>query len=564
MSARRYRRHGAFAQVQPQLAQARQYAAATTVAGSGPATVGDAAADRRKTPDAAWQAEAYDFADQIGELGYLLNLKSTLVGDSDLLPQQWDVEKRDWVETESADVFDVMAAWQPPQGGQRELKRRFGYHLSTAGETHLLGTMPAGAVDGIGSYEWEFLSTDELKIDQTGKVTRRRNGGDPEDVDPMSYLARCWRSNPRYSDRSDCEVRRVIDICKTILLLSQLVDAVAQSRLASGILFVPNEMSFVGQEDDDDFEDDTDQPRIDPFTRALLEHLRAPIVNRDDPAGVTPMVLRGAAVDGDKIRLIDIGKALDTWGAELRIEALRRMAKGLDAPPEIIEGKASLNHWGSWNVDADFVGKHIAPLVNLLADFVTVAYLRPMLEEYKGMTADQARQFRLAGDLSPITGLQDSGGAAERLHAAMLISDEATVRETGFAAADMPSPEELEQRRLWELIAKDPGVYAKLVSHLDGFEWVTEDMLNLSGGSPVGGGGGTAGTGVPPPPPEPTSQQDVPSTGPASMRRWLLEERLTAAADAAVHRTLEKAGARVISRAVKDVAFARPVANRRT
>src|SRR3546814_17159695 len=46
---------------------------------------------------------------------------------------------------------------------------------------------------------------------------------------------------------------------------------------------------------------------------------------------------------------------------ELREEAIRRLALGQDAPPELLLGVGNMNHWGAWLVQADTNNTHVEP-----------------------------------------------------------------------------------------------------------------------------------------------------------------------------------------------------------
>src|SRR3546814_12598118 len=46
---------------------------------------------------------------------------------------------------------------------------------------------------------------------------------------------------------------------------------------------------------------------------------------------------------------------------ELREEAIRRLALGQDAPPELLLGVGNMNHWGAWLVQADTINTHVEP-----------------------------------------------------------------------------------------------------------------------------------------------------------------------------------------------------------
>lgn len=541
-------RHGSFAMIQPHRATALVSTAALH-------TLADKSEKDKRHPDQAWQTIGYDRSDEIGPLGYLLNLKANIVAACELRPLQLvadDDGKEDWAASTDEAVKRVMAAFVGPQGGQAELKRRAALHLSTAGETHVLGT----SAGHLGEILWEFLSTDELRVQQDGTAYRKRDGMTREDIPTDAYMARCWRSHPRYSDLSDSEVRRVLPICDKIVALDQMIQAVLDQRLAAGILYVPDEMSFADAADEEGEEEDEEGTEIDKFTKVLMTHLSAPKKDKKSAAGLVPLVIRGPAALADSIKLIEVARNLDTQFQELRRELMTLLLQALDAPPEITSGKSSLNHWTAANVDTDFLSKHIVPLGRLLADFITVAYLRPMLEIFENMTAEQAATFKLDFDTSAVTSRVDEGGAARSMYDSDLLNRKSTVRANGFDESDLPDADELFEKRVWKLVSAAPAVFAKaLLPLIPGFENVDVEKLGQGGPMP-GGADGVTGSepnplGVLGPDAGKPADAPVPSAGDAPGFGHLLG-RITAASDMAVERAVEKAAARVISRVGKD------------
>jgi hypothetical protein len=540
----------------------------------------------------AKQSRAYELLDEVGELGYLMGLKASLVARCNFTPE-WLTDEGKWdsVPDDDRKPLRVMNSFAGPQGGQTELKRQAALHLAVAGECYLTGTpvpvdlmddvnhdgnplddvpeavyagpdeeveddmTAAGAANGL---LWEFLSVDELQIDIDGEVQRRRSAiGELEDIDKKkTYIARLWRPSARFTDDPDCEVFRIIRIAEEILTLTQMVDAIASSRLAAGILYVPDEISFVDEDADEAAEGD-EAP--DPFTMALMEHMAAPKADPDSAASLVPLVVRGPADMVDNIKLIDLARQLDDWAQSLRKEALSRLAQGLDAPPEMMTGLGAVNHWGSFQVDADFASKHIAPLGEMLAEFLSFAYFRPMLEEFEGVSATDSKRYRLVFDLTPIAARKDEAAAGARLHGDELISDEAYVKSAGYTDADRPLPEELTQRRMWHLIAQAPSTFAPIfLDKIDGFEDFDLSALQQSGGLGGGGGGGASGpTGLTPDGErvqDAQTAQEPPRTPVPGFSSDLATLALTlgVAADAALERALEKAGARLVTKTTKN------------
>lgn len=411
--------------------------------------------------DVGWQTDAFTYNELVPEVGFVNNVTANTVAAADLLIVRRD-ESGDWVESSDPRAESVMDAFVGPVGGREELLRRAALHMQIAGESWLLGTDIFDEHEAPLGTLWEFLSTSEVKVDGDGNVNRNpsgtkqssygskaADGGLDEDV----YIARLWRSDPQWSDRADSPMKRVLPLCREVVILSQVVDAVAKSRLAAGILFVPDEMSFGPDDETEDPGDDTDD--IDEFMSELIQHLSAPVDDRTSAAALVPLLMRGAAELGESVRLIDVARDLDSLYQELRKETLERIARGLDIPPEIMEGKGSLNHWTGYNIDSEFASKHVIPLGDMLAEFITTSYFRPMLVQFEGFTEEQAEGFALRFDPSSIISKPEPGqvrGAWDR----RVVNDLTYLRSLGLDEDAMPDEEEKKRRWLEAVLESDP------------------------------------------------------------------------------------------------------------
>jgi hypothetical protein len=499
-----------------------------------------------------WQRDAFSFNELIGEIGYLNNLVANLVSTCELrvVESRVGVDGLEMEESSDPRAARVMAAFTGPQGGQKELKRRAAMHLQIAGESYLLGTPLKDKFGMAAGFMWEFLSTEEIRVSggQGGQRIKRNASGlsdnDAGFVDVEAFIARLWRPDPRYSLRADSPMKRVLPICRELVVLSEVVDSIAKSRLSSGMLFIPEEMSF-GPINETEAPNDSDD--FDEFIGTLVEHMSAPVRDRTSAAGLVPLVVRGAAEYGDKIRLVQLAQDLDSTFHDLRMELLDRLAKGLDAPPEIIGGKAGLNHWSSYNVDADLIGKHVNPVGEMIAEFITVAYLRPMLAEFEFVSDEDVLRFDLVFDSRILTARQDEGPAATGAWDRMALSDTSYLRSNGFELDDYPSKDERKRRTLEKVLMADPGTYGPLLLP----ELYPELSHLFSGGSgsmpaPTGSPS-TPATPVMPTVPDPDSAmlppQALPAapqgpSEPAEAATGDLVSKLTGAADVALVKAL--------------------------
>jgi hypothetical protein len=427
-------------------------------------------------------------------------------------------------------------------------------HLVRTHNSFLLGTPLSDGQEGSPpdaqryGIVWEFLSTEELRLQPGRPVERRRDGASIETIPAESYLARCWRASARFSELADSEVRRVRSIAEEVLTLTQMTEAIAKSKIAAGMLFIPETMSVVGSDESDDADGGENADGLDPATRVVMKHMVTPTQNRKSAASLVPLVVVGPAEEGQHIRLIDLARSLDTYGQELRQEALTRLAQGLDSPPELLAGTSGMNHWGSWQIDSQFIVKHVAPLGDLLAQFLTIAYLRPMLMLFEGLSPDDANQFRYEFDLSPVAARDDAAASAQALHPMEVLSDDTLLKANGFDESDKPDAQELFIRRALRLINSNPlALGPALINLIPGFENV--DLTKIPAGSPSAG---PTGSPAAPQPGQPSSGDTQPPQ-PAAIRG--LHMQLQTACDMALERALERAGGKIINAASKNIAI---------
>jgi len=528
---------------------------------------------RRNTAqqDRVWQEKCYEAPLAVAELGYMLQLQANVTALCGFPVRKWDEEHGRWEVNDRDDdgiEYDprpegVMEALVGPNGGQSEVIRKGAYHLFCAGEGHLLGT----PIDSGSGIMWEFLSTMELYPDADGHLVRRRSGMTSEDVERVgdkTYVARCLASSPIYSDLADCEVRRVLPIIAEIKSLTQMVDATVKSRIPANILFIPEGMTLHGVGDTDDAESlasDGSQGvlyDIDQLVEEIFEHVNQSQMDPLSAARLVPLVLVGKGEEGQYVKVIELSRELDGWAQELRQEALIRLSRGLDAPPELMSGRASVNHWTSAIIDQDFLVKHIQPIGQLLADFLTVNYLRPMLVTFEGMSEEEAFTWKVEFDPSPVAARADEAQSARDMRD--LLSDEAILSANGFDKADAASPEQRTERRVWQLIETNPILFAPLLLQLPGWEdYDLADVLEAIAGVATAGGEEPGAGLAPTVPALPGAKGDQPTNGdivdatsgsevpdrPENLAA--LTQALVAEADLAVDVALRKAGSRFVS-----------------
>lgn len=531
----------------------------------GPSGLRRAADAISRRPKSQWQEEAFAYYEALPEVGYVIDHTAKVVAlcAVRLVEETPDGE----IPSENTVALDVMRQLVGPRGGFREILRRAALLVQIAGEAHFVGTPVDDESEAVF---WEMLSSQEIVYDPNAKGWRRNETGEAKaDIDVDTYMAHFWRSDARFSGRPSCALRHCLDTCRQMSLLDQMTEAIISSRLPMGLLLLPETISWQSPlERTDQASEEEEDPD---FLAALVEHLSAPIRDFTSAASLVPLVISAKSEDLEKIRVLDVHRDLDKYAQELRSELRVRLAIGLDVPPEILQGKSAANHWTSWNVDNDMLFKHVVPLGDAIADFLTYAYLRPMCE-IADMSVGDAARFTLKFDPAPLATKQDDDSKAIDLWARGLISDNAVIEKQGWDPDVMkPDDKERSRRLLEQLVTSKAVVLSDAGWRALGLDpsWFTVTPVGF-GGFPSGSGGGpidpsdpdeeTAGgipdsgtTGMPTRPGRPQrpptgspSDQGLPER-PDSVPTDVLVAKLAASADSARDRALEKAGNRIIT-----------------
>jgi hypothetical protein len=416
-------------------------------------------------PPETWTRSAYGYYNTIGEVAFVMCLIANTISRCSMSVMEADDSVAPGGEKETKDerALRVWSAFLPAKGGKPELFRKAALQYSIAGESYLLG-LPPKSGDKKDGRVWEFSSTREIIYNGINDIKKDFGGwgGKPQITLPEGTdISRFYRADPEFGSRSDSALKHLLVICEEIALLTQVVKAIAQSRLSAGILFVPDEMSFGPDDETEDDSDETDQK--DPFTEELIDQLTAPVENRESQASLVPLIMRGPGEFFDKVKLIEIARSLDTLYTELRQEAIHRLAVGLDVPPEMLEGKSNLSHWGSYNVDSQFISDHVEPVGVALANFLTESYLWPALVEHEDMSEEEASKYFLKLDTSKITSKQDASGNARALYQLGVISEATLLRENGLDESDAPTEKERMIHDLRNLMKAEPVVYGRAI-----------------------------------------------------------------------------------------------------
>lgn len=441
-----------------------------------------------------WAAMAWQQYDFCGELRYALNWKANAIsrarlyigklGDGDANPVPVEAG-------EAAEAQQALAELFGGPSGQSMMLRTSTLHLGVVGDSYVVG-WDTPAVSGVDSGQapaslsgedvrhWVVRAPEEIE-EATGdtivdgvavsKISVKLDGVDYTLPDECIVI-RIWDQHPRYSWQSDSPTRGVLPVLHELERLTQMIIAQANSRLAgAGILLVPKEMDFpkekpappaseivVGQTRVSTGDPEVDaaaappppqaEPSIHTLMARLQEAMTTPITERDDPSAIVPIGMSGPAAVLKEVRHITFWTELDASAIELRKEAIRRLALGLDVPPEIVLGiGSSTNHWNGWQIERSAITLCVEPLLARMCDALTRGYLRP----YLGSTGD-ADRYVIWFDTSELVQQPDRGPVALQLYEVEAISHDALLRSNGFSVDDKPSALETANRALRSLL----------------------------------------------------------------------------------------------------------------
>ena len=224
------------------------------------------------------------------------------------------------------------------------------------------------------------------------------------------------------------------------------------SRLAgAGLMVIPDEIDLPNA----DME--MEGTEVDKFVALLTEVMGLAIKNRESASALIPIMLRGPAEYIDKIQHFDFSTAFAAEVPTLREGAIRRLALGMDIPPEVLLGSSQSTSWSAWQTDESTLRVHLIPLLQLIASSLTVGWLRPALETLPLTDAqkEQIPNLVVHFDVSNLKIRQNISGDAEALFDRFEIDADALRLATGYGPDSAPDNKELAFQILLALIRGD-------------------------------------------------------------------------------------------------------------
>lgn len=464
-----------------------------------------------------WAKQAWIFYDTIGEFRYAVDWVAGMIAKATIMLTRngEPVVEGDPAVAQVRWIGDLFGSEQV----RTEMLRNIGVHLTCAGECYLVGTTLRGRD------HWQVVAACEL----TQRGGNYYLAGQRIESTGAPFLLRIWRPHPRKPNEANAPSRAVLPILAEMDALTKRIFAEIDSRLAgAGIMWVPSEFTLPAPTNGQERQGST----ADQFQSALNTAIMEAIGDQTSASARSPIVV---TVPGDRIEQVmhmTFATPMDERVKELRDEAIRRLALGMDLPPEVLTGMADTNHWTAWNVDESAIKAHAEPLLDLITDSLTMGLLWPLLE---AANIQNVEEYAIGSDTAEMRLRPDRSREAFELYDRGTIDAAALRREVGFGEEDAPTDEEVRAFFLRKVAAGQttPELVAAALTELG---------IDL-GQVAVDPGAERAVEARPIP-----SLEEHPTTGPPNEGVVPDNEPpggLISAADVIVHRALERAGNRL-------------------
>lgn len=412
----------------------------------------------------AWQQEAWDMLDKVGELRYYVSWRANSCSKVRLVASELDAEGKPTGRCDNQAVVDIVNSIGGNQLGAAQFIKRAVEQLTVPGETYL-GII----VDHQGRERWLAFSRDEVRKTGGDTVLEMPNGEDHLKT-PLDWLWKCWQPHPRRAKEPDSPVRANLDALREIVTTTRTIADAGKSRLlGNGIVFVPTEMSLPSST----APVAADQPGATielqgtPAVRELEELLyEVARVSYDDEDSFARMIPIFASVPGEQVKNVHHLKfdtELTDTAIKTRNDAIARLALGLDVSPERLLGLgSSTNHWSAWQIGDNDVQMHIAPVMELICESLTEKVLYRMLAD-AGISETEMGNYIVWYDASELTADPDKSDDATNAFDRAVITAQAyreflNLGDTGY---DLTSLEGWQQ---WarDQIANEPTLVTNL------------------------------------------------------------------------------------------------------
>lgn len=411
----------------------------------------------------AWQTAAVGYADQIGEIKYAFGLTANvvsrarfyagLIDNNDEPPVDVEafLQSVESVESEQHATNMLEAAKIADEairdlfrGGQARLTRILALNLQVTGEAYLFDNQ------GI----WDVASVKEITWGDPPRLNRSKYGvrqGQASGV-PLkqgAYVARVFREHAIYADDADSNMLGVLDSCEQVVLFDQMMRTITRSRMSAPVWVLPSGTVTLNGK---------------PIDEAMRELVQGPIEDESSLYTIAPLLLQ--TPDDKEIKQVELGRKVDEGMISLQENYLQRIFDGLDIPKDMVSGMEGVRYSNALAVNDNFYKGHVEPLIVLISDILTYAYLRPMLHK-AGVSPEVLERFVVWYNPAAIVTRPDRSASADTGYTKKLIGGTAWRRAHGYSEHDAPTPDELLRQLALERAVIPPDMSPALIEMLN-------------------------------------------------------------------------------------------------
>lgn len=400
--------------------------------------------------DTGWQLEAWRMYDIIGELRKYANTIGAQISKCRLYVAEIDENGEPSKEVEDPEIAALAQAPLGKGPAKDEALRLLGIDLAVVGEAYIVAESGGGKD---GDDLWYIVSGSEITQQGSSLIINRPAmyglGGELAFREGEDLLIRCWTPHPRRTMWADSSVRSAIPVLRKIEATMKRSFAELDSRLAgAGLLLMSQGVDFP--------RGDGVPQGIDGLAKILMDTMATSIEDRASSEAMVPIIATLPPDAVDKVKHLTFWSELSDKLQEMEDAAIRRLAIGLDIPPETLTGIGGTNHWNAWAVEETTIKIFIEPILQRIAEALDHGYLDAALEH---MGLDPTK-YTYVFDTAPLSVRPNRAADANTLHGQLILSDEATRKANSFSEEDAPDPLERVRRLLEQAIPTKPELLA--------------------------------------------------------------------------------------------------------
>lgn len=397
--------------------------------------------------DEVWQRECWRLYDITPELSFSVDYVASACSRVRIYVGDIDDNGRPGGETENKEIQAVGDNIFGSPAGRSEALSAIGANLTVAGECYLVGR----AAKDFDPDLWRVLSSAELRR-RRGNIYADFGYGPEELIQGQDLIIRLWTPHNAWPRLADSPTRHCLPVLRELEQLMKYEFSQIDSRLANGgLYFIPDGLTFPR---------DDGQPANGPedLMDLLTEAMSASLEEHGNASSLVPII---AEVPRDVLKdmpkdLVKFESVLSDKIQDYRDAAIRRVATGMNIPPEVLLGRGDMSHFALYHVEESTVKIHIEPLITRICDGLTRAYLRPWLK----INGFDPMRYQFWYDTAPLTVRPNRLQDTLNLYREGIVSKEQVLlagdyNPTVAAASD----EETNIRYIKSIIERDPTLF---------------------------------------------------------------------------------------------------------